>query len=352
MNLYFWYISLNPHFIPLVKAIAKHASVENVTLLIPAKVEENRKIFKWDNEIEVSNKLRIEVAPNSETIRDMYSIDDSEQYHFYAGIRGFRFVYQAFLESLRCKNIKRGIITEPPFLYKKPILFHYVRYFLQDFKYRNYIQYYFTIGSLAYKYYNNIYPKWKIIPFWYVTSLPDEYTIPRSSSVVKLVYVGALIDRKNVIALVKAASMFSKVDLQLDIIGTGTLCTSVENLISEQQIDNVNLLGAFTLDETRKRINQYDALILPSKHDGWGATINEALMRGVYVMSSSKCGASYLVTDENKGCVFCPSIKGIGEAISYLIDNVDKIRSSIEYRIKTSQTISPAMSAEYFISKL
>lgn len=353
MKLFFWYISLNPHFFPLVEALACREDVDEVYLLIPELVESNRKLFDWNDKIPSQSKINIVLSPTDDYIDKLYSkANDADCYHFYAGIRGFDFVYNAFSRGLRFRNLKRGIITEPPYVYKKPIILHYFRYYLFDYKYRKYIDYYFTIGDLAYKYYNSIYPKWKIIPFWYVTSQPKEFAKHVRRKVVKLVYVGAITSRKNVLNLVKSIASFEKEKIQLDIIGDGDLKEFAQNLARARKLDNINFLGAHALDETRQMMVNYDALILPSKHDGWGATVNEGLMRGVYCMASTKCGSSNVLTDSRLGFVFKPTVDGIKESISYLINNIEEIRDTIEYRIDEAKKISPEFSAEYFVSKL
>ena len=53
-------------------------------------------------------------------------------------------------------------------------------------------------------------------------------------------------------------------------------------------------------------IAKYDALVLPSRHDGWGVVVNEALLQGVPVIVSDHVGAKCLVESPGgAGLVFC-----------------------------------------------
>src|SRR5437870_11248743 len=48
-----------------------------------------------------------------------------------------------------------------------------------------------------------------------------------------------------------------------------------------------------------------DLLVLPSRYDGWGAVINEALMSGIPAICSDNCGAADLVRSSVQlGAVF------------------------------------------------
>ncbi len=49
---------------------------------------------------------------------------------------------------------------------------------------------------------------------------------------------------------------------------------------------------------------QYDLLILPSRHDGWGVVVNEALLQGVPVIASDRVGAKCLIESSGAGLIF------------------------------------------------
>ena len=51
-------------------------------------------------------------------------------------------------------------------------------------------------------------------------------------------------------------------------------------------------------------MNTAHALILPSRFDGWGVVVNEALSVGVPVIVSDTCGAADLVHHGENGYVF------------------------------------------------
>ena len=59
-----------------------------------------------------------------------------------------------------------------------------------------------------------------------------------------------------------------------------------------------------TITKIPEVICESDCLVLPSRYDGWGAVISEALMVGTPVICSDNCGAANVVTASNVGSVF------------------------------------------------
>jgi glycosyltransferase involved in cell wall biosynthesis len=72
--------------------------------------------------------------------------------------------------------------------------------------------------------------------------------------------------------------------------------------------------------EVRAMMAASDALVLPSRYDGWGAVVNEALHAGARVIVSDRCGSSCVIRDRSIGHVFqggsLPALRaGVSEAI-------------------------------------
>jgi phosphatidylinositol alpha-1,6-mannosyltransferase len=67
----------------------------------------------------------------------------------------------------------------------------------------------------------------------------------------------------------------------------------------------------------RKLLSAADLLVLPSDgKEGWGAVVNEALMHGVPVLCSDRCGATDLLHDSWRGGVFrAGSIGGLASLL-------------------------------------
>ena len=82
----------------------------------------------------------------------------------------------------------------------------------------------------------------------------------------------------------------------------------------------VVLYGMQPMERISDIMQQYDVLILPSKHDGWGAVVNEALTVGLYVITSNHCGASYLLKNKQQGMIFTlEEAQGLGNVVDACI---------------------------------
>ena len=66
----------------------------------------------------------------------------------------------------------------------------------------------------------------------------------------------------------------------------------------------VRWLGTLPLTDVPSVLAQVDLLVLPSRHDGWGAVVSEALMLGTPAISSDRCGSAVAVRASGVGGVF------------------------------------------------
>lgn len=118
--------------------------------------------------------------------------------------------------------------------------------------------------------------------------------------VIRLVFVGSLIERKGLSVLLDAMDALRKNAelLSLDIYGSG----NVEDF--DFKVGNVSYSGVIPFGGTQKVVADYDLLVLPSLHDGWGVVVNEALLQGVPVLVSDACGAKALIEMSGAGAIF------------------------------------------------
>ena len=125
----------------------------------------------------------------------------------------------------------------------------------------------------------------------------------------RFLFVGQLIERKKVDLLIKAMADLKLVDIELWIIGSGPEkenLYSMANLLLPRQ---VNWAGSLPMSKIPEIIQKADCLVLPSRHDGWGAVTSEALMVGTPVICSNECGSSDAVKASGVGGVFLSNNK-------------------------------------------
>jgi len=129
----------------------------------------------------------------------------------------------------------------------------------------------------------------------------------RGTTPVKVMFVGRLITLKRVDILIEALAGLPTslaTNMQLRIVGGGPLEDSLRELAGRRLGDRVEWIGQLTMEDARREMSTADCLVLPSRHDGWGAVVSEALMAGTPAVCSDVCGASEVILASGVGGVF------------------------------------------------
>lgn len=150
------------------------------------------------------------------------------------------------------------------------------------------------------------YPAQKLFPFAYLTERHSHCTaVPDGSGPTALVFVGQFVPRKGPDVLLRALAGLKELDWVLTMIGVGPFEENCRRIAHETGLSGrVRITGPLKNQEAVLEIGRSDLLVLPSRHDGWGAVVNEALMRGVPVICSDRCGARDLLQEPWRGEVF------------------------------------------------
>lgn len=121
----------------------------------------------------------------------------------------------------------------------------------------------------------------------------------------RFIYVGQLIERKNVAAVIQAFAAIHTNSDTLTIAGNGPLAQSLQELTDSLGItDLVFFVGHQNQEELAKLYAESHTLILASNNEVWGLVVNEALASGLHVVVSEKCGVSKFV-EKMDGTYIC-----------------------------------------------
>ena len=115
----------------------------------------------------------------------------------------------------------------------------------------------------------------------------------------KLVFIGRFDELKNVENIALSMKYLLNEDVVLDIYGKGPDLTSIEQAISENNLQNKVKLKGIDKDIANK-LSNYDALIIASTHDAFPNVLIEAMNAGV-VPISTKVGDCEWLLSENRG---------------------------------------------------
>lgn len=133
-------------------------------------------------------------------------------------------------------------------------------------------------------------------------------------SPLKFIYIGRLIDVKNVSLLI---DVFNKNGKPLTIVGTGIL----ENELKKKANDNITFTGFIDNASLGMIYQDHDVFVLPSYCEPWGLVVEEALYWGLPVIVSDRVGsAEDMVKDLNTGLIFKSNSKG---SLQNCIDDIE-----------------------------
>lgn len=222
---------------------------------------------------------------------------------------------------------------------------------------RNQLSGVFTISQLAYEQYQyaGISPK-KLFPFGYFIPRAIENEGAESVSKanfsnkpIKLIFVGALIHRKGLDILLDAVR--SLLDqgrsISLDIYGARNESYEIN------ECESIRYRGIIPFGKSQEVVSQYDVLILPSRHDGWGVVVNEAVCASVPVVCSSAVGISDVMQSFGAGLIFqsgdCASL---ANALKMLIDQPNLLGELTIGAKLAANALQPVVGAQYLFEKL
>jgi len=126
--------------------------------------------------------------------------------------------------------------------------------------------------------------------------------------VLRLLFAGELCERKGVDLLLRAlgTSGIAAESWKLAVVGGGPDRGVLERLARNLGIaDRVDFAGVVDRNRMGTVYGGADVLVLPSRFDGWGAVLNEAMEHGLAIVASDAVGAAHtLVEKQVNGFVF------------------------------------------------
>lgn len=115
--------------------------------------------------------------------------------------------------------------------------------------------------------------------------------------VLRLLYAGQWLCWKGV-DLAITATVASKAQATLTLIGDGPMRRDLEGLIARLGVANIELRGRIPREELLRSYADFDALIFPSLHDSGGFVVIEAMAHGLPVICVDCGGPGLAVTPE------------------------------------------------------
>jgi glycosyltransferase involved in cell wall biosynthesis len=214
----------------------------------------------------------------------------------------------------------------------------------------------FAMGAIGERWFRAAgFPGDRIYSFAYVTPVtPAMAPAATSHPEFRILYVGQLIPRKGVDVLLQALATCRKADWTLTIVGNGPAESGLKQLaVHSGVLDRVTWVKSVPNTEIARMMAGHDLLVLPSRYDGWGAVVNEAITVGTPVICSDACGAADLIRSSFMGeVVRAGSAGSLAEALQRCI-SVGSTRPDVRRRLAAAaERFSPSSVADYFLAAL
>jgi glycosyltransferase involved in cell wall biosynthesis len=169
----------------------------------------------------------------------------------------------------------------------------------------------------------------------------------------QFIYVGRLVFYKNVEILVKAINIVKNQEnkIKLVIVGGGPQLEMIQEMVRNMNLEeNITIKGYVTSEEKIKIISQSNAMLFPSKCEGFGLVILESWQQNRPVIASDIPPMSDIIQHEKTGLIVDPNDeKKWAEKIIQLIKNPS---ISDEMGKKGNKVLHEKYNQEIFYQKL
>lgn len=181
------------------------------------------------------------------------------------------------------------------------------------------------------------------------SGISDEYVtqpLECREKVTRFLYVGQLIKRKHVQAILEAFCMTDSRKLQLDIIGQGAEEESLKEYVKENNMKNVSFKGFMAHKDVMEQMKKADCFVMISEQEVFGLVYLEAMSQGCITIASEGEGMQGIIRNEENGYLCSAGDVGQLSRIIEKVMNLDTTRLN-EIRKKSYET-----AAEFSESKV
>lgn len=198
----------------------------------------------------------------------------------------------------------------------------------------------------------------KIENLFYTTKQPIVSLRSKNSNEGKInfLYIGRLNKRKGIYDLLKSFYSLTKYNnWSLTLIGDDESNGIITKVIKKVKLkDRITLINCVQHSEVLNYMINSDVLILPSRFDGWGAVLNEAISVDLPIISTNQTGAAQHIikNQENGFIVEAGNIKQLTQAIKTYLKNPLLINEHSKVSSVLKNEFTPRKNIDRFIEAL
>jgi glycosyltransferase involved in cell wall biosynthesis len=299
MHLVLWQPIPSFHQEGFLAALAQADWVDSVTLKYEEELPESRRRSGW-RDLALPRLVL-------ERIQPLEIPENSEEYvHIFSGFQTHRQIWEAFNRLPPQALCRRFAFAEAPECIGWQGLLRKIKYKVVSWQIAPRLDGVLALGQLGVDFYRSLLPA--SVPVhefaYYDVNDRDIHDCPhseRQATYYRFLYVGQLIPRKGVDRLLQAFANVSSCTWKLDIVGEGTQMEALQKQAVRLGIDDqLQWHGRMPSSDLGRFFQNADCLVLPSRWDGWGMTVNEALRYGCDVLASMTCGVASILTSSQR----------------------------------------------------
>lgn len=292
-EIYFWEAEVNPHRLPLTRALARRGDVGRVIYIAQTPLNAGRVLQGLSTD--TSDEDNFIIAPSVDEVKQIVAKSAPDSIHVFSGMHWVPCIVEGIKEAAR-HNRTFGLMSEPRVLEGWKGKLRLLHSWTQERLHRRHAAFVAAIGRHG--------PRWfhltgygrRVFPFAYFIDPPAIVTpqIPADmGDRLRVGYVGRLNESKGFglfLRMIEAAQ--GRFDFV--IAGSGQLEQAARNTASRHP--NVQFLGVVPMTEVPSTMAQLDCLVVPSltTDDGWAVVVSEALYAGTLPIIGGRVGASVL----------------------------------------------------------
>jgi len=296
------------------------------------------------------------VGPSPEECTKILNRDRETSLHIITGVHSDPIRKRIFLQAMRagCRTAMQNEHTRPvgrlrrlkPFVHEV-----YRRAFGQR------LFGIFCIGQPAYDWYKaRGYPERKLVNWMYT---PKPAAAPRfdlwaEAREPRVMFLSSIDERKGADVFVEALLQHGDKPWRASMIGDGPLANTLHARIAESP-----LAARFEVDsfkpyaQAMELLATSDIAIVPSRFDGWGTVVNEALRLGVPVIATAKCGSADLLSQSWRGEVIQDAtVPDLSSALGRWLPRLPLPPEDREHILNWSDCLSGESAAAHFVAAM
>ncbi|MBD2028208.1 glycosyltransferase family 4 protein [Leptolyngbya sp. FACHB-711] len=211
-----------------------------------------------------------------------------------------------------------------------------------------------AIGSRAQQDYQQRFPKLPIFNIPYYCNLSDfKTTIQRPRHPITILFCGQMIERKGVDLLLQAFDRLIQTGAKarLLLVGREAELPTMMQSISADAKQSINYAGFHDPEYLPQFFEQADIFVLPSRYDGWGVVVNQALGAGLPIICSDAVGAAPDLVEPGVNGAIVPAgdAKALYSALMHYISNPETIAAASQASITKGVAWTPQVGAERWV---